>query len=126
MTIQGISDGSSNTLMVSETVQGANNDLRGLTWWGYGSGFMTYLGPNSSSPDIMQQAGNCKNQPPNPPCFSPYTDDQPITYAARSRHTGGVNAALGDGSVRFFSNSVDLLTWRALGTAQGGEVVGNF
>jgi prepilin-type N-terminal cleavage/methylation domain-containing protein/prepilin-type processing-associated H-X9-DG protein len=126
MTIQGISDGSSNTLLVSETVQGANNDLRGLTWWGYGTGFMTYLGPNSSSPDIMQSAGYCVNQMPNPPCFAPYTDDQPITYAARSRHTGGVNAVMGDGSVRFFSNSIDLLTWRALGTAQGGEVVSNF
>ena len=126
MTIQGISDGSSNTLMVAETLQGANNDLRGLTWWGYGSGFMTYLGPNSSSPDIMQDASYCKNQPPNAPCFAPYTTDQPITLAARSRHTGGVNAALGDGSVRFFSNSVDLLTWRALGTAQGGEVIGNY
>jgi prepilin-type N-terminal cleavage/methylation domain-containing protein/prepilin-type processing-associated H-X9-DG protein len=126
MTIQGISDGSSNTLMVSETLQGANNDLRGLTWWGYGSGFMTYLGPNSSSPDIMQDANYCKNQPPNAPCFAPYTTDQPITLAARSRHSGGINAALGDGSVRFFSNSVDLLTWRALGTAQGGEVVSNY
>jgi prepilin-type processing-associated H-X9-DG protein len=87
---------------------------------------MTYLGPNSSSPDVMQSAGYCKNQPPNAPCFAPYTDDQPITLAARSRHSGGINAALGDGSVRFFSNSVDLPTWRALGTAQGGEVLGNF
>ena len=126
MTIQGISDGSSNTLMVAETLQGANNDLRGLTWWGYGSGFMTYLAPNSNSPDIMQDANYCKNQQPNAPCFGPYTTDQPITLAARSRHTGGVNAAMGDGSVRFFSNSVDLLTWRALGTAQGGEVASNF
>jgi prepilin-type N-terminal cleavage/methylation domain-containing protein/prepilin-type processing-associated H-X9-DG protein len=126
-TIQGIPDGSSNTLLAAETVQGANNDLRGLTWWGYGTGFMTYLGPNSSSPDIMQSASYCKNQLPNPPCSAPYTNDQPITYAARSRHTGGVNAVMGDGSVRFFSNSVDLLTvWRPLGTAQGGEVIANY
>ena len=126
MTIQGISDGSSNTLLVSETMQGAHNDLRGLTWWGYGTGFMTYLGPNSASPDVMQSASYCKNQTPNPPCFAPYTDDQPITYAARSRHTNGVNAVMGDGSVRSFNNNIDLPTWRALGTAQGGEVVSNF
>jgi prepilin-type N-terminal cleavage/methylation domain-containing protein/prepilin-type processing-associated H-X9-DG protein len=126
MTIQGIQDGSSNTLMASETLQGASNDLRGLIWWGYGSGFMTYLGPNSSSPDIMQSASYCKNQPPNAPCFAPYTTTQPITLAARSRHTGGVNAVMGDGSVRFFNNNIALLTWRALGTAQGGEVVSNY
>ena len=41
---------------------------------------------------------------------------------ARSLHTGGVNASNGDGSVRFVSNSVDVLVWRAQGTRDGGEV----
>ena len=48
------------------------------------------------------------------------------TYAvvtSRSYHTGGVNALLMDGSVRFFSNSLDLTVWRALGSRAGGEVV---
>jgi prepilin-type N-terminal cleavage/methylation domain-containing protein/prepilin-type processing-associated H-X9-DG protein len=122
-----ISDGTSNTLMASETVQGQSSDLRGFTWWGYGTGFMTQLGPNSSSPDVLQSASYCVNRLPNPPCFAPYTTAQPITYAARSRHTGGVNVALSDGSCRFFSNNVDLLTvWRPLGTSQGGEVIGNY
>jgi prepilin-type N-terminal cleavage/methylation domain-containing protein/prepilin-type processing-associated H-X9-DG protein len=124
MKLTDLQDGTSNTLMVAETVQGQNGDLRGFTWWGYGSGFMTQLGPNSASPDVLQEASYCKNGAPNPPCFGPYTTQQPITLAARSRHSGGVNAALGDGSVRFFTNSVDLLTvWRPLGTAQGGEVI---
>lgn len=43
--------------------------------------------------------------------------------AARSFHTGGVNAAMGDGSVHFQSSNIDLLIWRALGTRDGGEVV---
>ena len=125
--ITGIADGSSNTLLVGETVQGANGDLRGFTWWGYGTAFMTQLAPNSSSPDVMQDASYCKNTQPNPPCFGPYTATQPITLAARSRHSGGVNSAMGDGSVRFFTNSVDLLTvWRPLGTSNGGEVIGNY
>ncbi len=42
--------------------------------------------------------------------------------AARSSHTGGVNASRGDGSVAFVSQSVDVLIWRALGTRNGGEV----
>jgi prepilin-type N-terminal cleavage/methylation domain-containing protein len=42
---------------------------------------------------------------------------------ARSYHTGGVNAASGDGSVRFVRNSIDVLVWRAMGTRDGGETV---
>ena len=48
------------------------------------------------------------------------------TYAAvtsRSHHPGGVNTLCGDGSVRFVKNSINGLTWRALGTIAGGEVV---
>ena len=48
-----------------------------------------------------------------------------IGTAARSAHTGGVNAALCDGSVRFVSNSVALPTWRAMGSMSGSEVVSN-
>ena len=40
---------------------------------------------------------------------------------ASSRHRGGVNLALCDGSVRFVTNDIDLATWRALGSKDGGE-----
>ncbi|QDU18766.1 DUF1559 domain-containing protein [Urbifossiella limnaea] len=41
--------------------------------------------------------------------------------AASSYHTGGVNACLGDGSVRFVRDSIPIQTWRAMGTRAGGE-----
>ena len=40
-----------------------------------------------------------------------------------SRHPGGVNVAMGDGSVRFVKDSVNLASWRALGTRAGGEIL---
>lgn len=43
--------------------------------------------------------------------------------AARSYHSGGVNGAFCDGSVRFFKESISLNTWRALGSRAGGEIV---
>jgi prepilin-type N-terminal cleavage/methylation domain-containing protein/prepilin-type processing-associated H-X9-DG protein len=43
-----------------------------------------------------------------------------------SHHTGGVNALMGDGSVRFIKDSINLATWRALGTRAGGEILGEF
>jgi prepilin-type N-terminal cleavage/methylation domain-containing protein/prepilin-type processing-associated H-X9-DG protein len=43
-----------------------------------------------------------------------------------SGHTGGVNLLLGDGSVRFVYDAIDLATWRALGTRGNGEVLGDY
>jgi prepilin-type N-terminal cleavage/methylation domain-containing protein/prepilin-type processing-associated H-X9-DG protein len=40
-----------------------------------------------------------------------------------SNHPGGVNVLMGDGSVHFIKNTVNLQTWRALGTRNGGEVI---
>ncbi len=41
----------------------------------------------------------------------------------RSRHAGGVNTLLGDGSVKFIKNSINQLTWFALGSRAGSEVL---
>jgi len=43
--------------------------------------------------------------------------------AARSYHSGGVNVCMADGSVRFAKDSVNINTWRALGTRAGGEII---
>jgi prepilin-type N-terminal cleavage/methylation domain-containing protein/prepilin-type processing-associated H-X9-DG protein len=42
---------------------------------------------------------------------------------ARSYHPGGVNTLFMDGAVRFTGNSIPQVTWRALGTRNGGEPV---
>jgi prepilin-type N-terminal cleavage/methylation domain-containing protein len=40
-----------------------------------------------------------------------------------SLHPGGVNVLMGDSSGRFVKTSVNLQTWRALGTRDGGETI---
>lgn len=40
----------------------------------------------------------------------------------RSFHSGGANFSFCDGSVHYLSQSIDLLTFRALSTIQGGEI----
>ena len=42
---------------------------------------------------------------------------------ADSYHPGGVNVLFADGSVRFIKDSVNQMTWMALGTRAGGEVI---
>ena len=46
-----------------------------------------------------------------------------LNITSRSRHPGGVNSLLGDGSVRFLKNSTAVVVWQALGSRNGGEVV---
>lgn len=43
--------------------------------------------------------------------------------ATRSFHTGGAQLVLGDGSVRFVSENIDIRVWRAVGSINGGETV---
>jgi prepilin-type N-terminal cleavage/methylation domain-containing protein/prepilin-type processing-associated H-X9-DG protein len=46
-----------------------------------------------------------------------------IATTANSRHPGGVNVALADGSVRFVKSTVNLQAWRGLGTRNLGEIL---
>jgi len=42
---------------------------------------------------------------------------------ARSLHPSGVNAVMGDGSVRFVNNNIDIFTWQATGSRNDGITV---
>jgi prepilin-type N-terminal cleavage/methylation domain-containing protein len=46
--------------------------------------------------------------------------------AARSYHPAGVNAVLGDGSVRFANNNTAEVVWRAIGSKGAGDTVADF
>lgn len=122
MTLPLITDGTSNTILLGEVVQGQRSDLRGFSWWGDAAGMTGFLGPNSTSPDAIYTAVYCDSNPPNPPCVVS-TGAYPTMFASRSRHAEGVNVAMCDGSVRFVKESILLATWQALCSAQGGEQV---
>jgi len=57
----------------------------------------------------------------NPPSLSNPRWDESIAF--RSMHSGGANFCLGDGSVRFLTESIDGVTYRAMASRAGGEVV---
>lgn len=119
-----IEDGLSNTLLAAEVVQGQGDDVRGLIWWAPGAFVHTFLGPNSSSPDVPYFSyPQCDPNPPNPPCVNGTEDN---VFASRSRHPGVVQAALCDGSARTVSDDVDITTWRNLGSTKDNQVLGSF
>ena len=122
--IAAITDGTSNTVMASELLVspdvGSGHDVRGRVWNSIHSGteFSTIYPPNSTIGDNVM--GYC--QPiKGVPCATQSIDN---SYAlARSQHTGGVNAAMADGSVRFIANTILPSVWLGMGTRAGGEVI---
>lgn len=86
--------------------------------------FVTLTTPNSATPDqlVSCETGIPASDPFRRRCTQNQTDGN-TWAAARSAHSGGVNGAMADGSVRFFRDSIDVRTWNAIGTKSGGEVV---
>jgi hypothetical protein len=88
------------------------------------TGFTTTLPPNTKVPQTVsgiiydidynswQEGLNGRQGRPTYACIT-----------ARSFHSGVVNALAMDGSVRTISNSIELATWRGLGTPGGREIV---
>jgi len=124
-----ITDGTSSTMMVSECLVGfpyhnenpsgnacaaagtIDTTNRGLTWFGgilaRWWAYSTVYTPND----------------PRPECAS---GSNTVLMAARSQHEGGVHILLCDGSARFVSENIDSNTWRALGTKNGEEDIGEY
>jgi prepilin-type N-terminal cleavage/methylation domain-containing protein/prepilin-type processing-associated H-X9-DG protein len=70
------------------------------------------FGNASFPPDWLAYAN-----PPGGPCL------QLGQWGFHSLHPGGANFSMADGSVRFVKNSVNVFTYRALGTRNLGEVI---
>ena len=130
--IAGITDGTSSTLMLSELICGGERTIRCAQYYDEGPIFTTDYCPNDLTPDLVRWCDDADaNQGPAPCAPGSGTLGGGIlgnnlnkcVHTARSRHPGGVNAALCDGSVRFVSESIALHTWQFLATPDGHEVI---
>ncbi|MBL8816982.1 MAG: DUF1559 domain-containing protein [Planctomyces sp.] len=144
-----ITDGTSNTLLMAETLFGGRNavsttvltDVRRQTQRASGGG-----GPGSRTSENLVAAAPAgfngvragswiRTTGYHITTNGYYTPNHRlpdvlhhghIVASSRSLHTGGTQTLLVDGSVRFVSDSVDVGTWRALFTRGTGEVTGEF
>jgi hypothetical protein len=123
MTFGTLKDGTSNTLVFSETIQGKKGatlaDSRGMIYHGLFCYFTTCTTPNSMTPDLAHSSHSVTGHALHP--LGKHDAKNATRFAARSWHTGGVNAALADGSGRFVSNTVAADVWLAVGGADDGE-----
>jgi prepilin-type N-terminal cleavage/methylation domain-containing protein/prepilin-type processing-associated H-X9-DG protein len=118
--IAAITDGTSNTIMAGEVLPSAAADSNFWFFNGAYAGTTVPLGWNANT--VPPEAANCLGQWQNT------TAPNGCRYSAAAKgfvslHPGGSNMLFGDGSVRFLKNSINLVTYCALGSRAGGEVV---
>jgi prepilin-type N-terminal cleavage/methylation domain-containing protein len=128
--IVDIYDGASNTIMVAELRAGISSlDPRGVWALGMpGSSIVNagrdntnptpnnYLGTSGQGDEIAlcQKVANAFWTPdlgPSQGMGCTGSGSEMTSAQSRSMHTGGVNVAMGDASVRFIKNSIDQATW---------------
>jgi prepilin-type N-terminal cleavage/methylation domain-containing protein/prepilin-type processing-associated H-X9-DG protein len=91
------------------------NIFRGI-FWEVGSVGMTMFNTIAPPSSTTYPWGACR--------FTGGGYPNDATFAnANSNHPGGANVLMADGSVRFVKSTINQLTWWALGTRAGGEVV---
>jgi prepilin-type processing-associated H-X9-DG protein len=122
-----------NQTQLNASWQGPVGDIAFATG---GQTFNGSLTPNSTTPDTVCLTGWASTlTTPSLPNYLTILNGMPawntsisgITmsilfqqFAARSKHTGGVNALFCDGSVRFAPDTVDLGVWMAQSTSRNG------
>jgi prepilin-type N-terminal cleavage/methylation domain-containing protein/prepilin-type processing-associated H-X9-DG protein len=119
--LTGVTDGTSNTMMVAEmSWVSPQYGTRYRTWTRGGE---EYAGVVAGRPSFVVSGRNLTNA-----INSIFTANLIVPYNDMpfgSMHSGGMNACFGDGSIRFLRQSMAIATYRALGSRDGGEVLAN-
>jgi prepilin-type N-terminal cleavage/methylation domain-containing protein/prepilin-type processing-associated H-X9-DG protein len=116
-----ITDGTSNTVFYTEKIAECNTGQ-------YTDNFWPDWGPIINSSDLGgDPTGPNIPTPQIKPPVNPANTNQALCDGgtASGPHTGGVNAGLGDGSVRFVSGGISSKTWWFALTPDGGETLGS-
>jgi len=130
--VADLRDGSSNTIMVGETARFKNDLDNNFNEYNRGAWFGSSLGSGVTRPQVLALTGpkiNANPVIPDVPATSYNTDFyNPIfqnmgQFGFRSQHPGGANFLFGDGSVKFLKDTINLTTFRSIGTASMGETV---
>lgn len=134
--LASITDGLSNTVFFSESYAGANpsnySQQPPIWWWAYN----TFQSPAGSNGDCGTLGLSGVNYPPlmNPTIAYCTANTNTASWGglfsvcmcrATSPHPGGINVAMGDGSVKHISGTISGTTFYQACTINGGETLGS-
>ena len=109
-----VTDGTSNTIFVGESLPSSHDHLWSDSWWHFNAG-------NSHAHTLVPINYDMKS---NPTCQA--ENNWNLSWAFKSRHTGGAQFVLVDGSVTFLRSSINYNTYQHLGSRNEGNPVGNY
>lgn len=117
--LKDITDGSSNTILIGEAVPATDADFSGREdsdssntrkdHWYFGG---DDLDVNRDYSEVVGSTGLRMNGP------------EELSFG--SQHPGGSQFVLGDGSVRFITETIDADNYRRLGNRHDGEIIGEY
>jgi prepilin-type N-terminal cleavage/methylation domain-containing protein/prepilin-type processing-associated H-X9-DG protein len=109
-------DGTSNTIMIGESLPNEHDHLAQNDWATMNSGnaHCTTIIPINHKSSYHDPSGNR--------CFDPLENyqDWNVSWGFKSKHSGGTNFVFADGSVHFISESIDHRTYQLLGCRNDG------
>jgi prepilin-type processing-associated H-X9-DG protein len=111
-----VTDGLSNTIFVGEVRADSSNHVR--AGWSHSNkwGIFTQVPINfdSSEPNVATALAKGKTA-----CNARCTWNSEVGF--KSRHTGGAQFVMGDGSVHFLAQSIDMTNYQRLGAKADGN-----
>lgn len=119
-----ITDGSSNTLMIGESYTDPLfiKDNQGMDYFGFFGPQMGRWRPGARTGTEHSEGLGSAVVPINSR-LNPTVHGVLMEMSFGSYHMGGATFSMGDGSVRFLTQTLDLATYQALATRNGGEVI---
>jgi prepilin-type N-terminal cleavage/methylation domain-containing protein/prepilin-type processing-associated H-X9-DG protein len=109
-------DGTSNTIMIGESLPTEHDHLAQNAWFSYngGNAHCTTIIPINHKSNYHDPNGNR--------CIRPIENYQNwnVSWGFKSRHSGGTNFVFADGSVHFVTETIDHRTYQLLGCRNDG------
>jgi hypothetical protein len=124
MSLAAITDGTSNVIVVGETLSNCHDHLGGGTFYynAMGNAHSSTSAPiNTMTTCATDQADATRRRYPYPQCFT--KSNWNFSWGFRSRHPAGSQFVYADGSVHFLAQSINYTTYQALGGRADGRTI---